>query len=351
MILRSICAKSLYFYNFLEQESVRINIISIFPQDFDIWRICREEKAMPTLLQLQYFRQLAQNEHITKTAQELFISQAALSRMITQLEDELGVDLFDRIGRNIYLNDFGKAYLKDIDKMFQALEHGQTTLEIMKAEHSRRVSVAMASSSLWGYLITGFQKNHPDYLIRQQEFVSDNVHERLSMLKLDFVIAGIDDIPTDDLDYSILRRDSVSLCVSKNHHFAGRKSIRLIEAKDEKFIGLPPLMPVGRFYKRLCEKAGFTPKIVIECDYTIRPMLIKSSNYVAMTTRHTASRSFFGDICCIPIEDAAEERVTALFWLSQRKLSQAAMDFKDYTLAHREPTESDPPFEHNDKLY
>jgi LysR family transcriptional activator of glutamate synthase operon len=279
---------------------------------------------MPTLLQLRYFRLLAQTQHITKTAQDLFITQTALSRMITQLESELGVALFDRIGRNIYLNDYGRVYLKYVNSIFQALDRSQLALETMRQENDRRISVAMASSSLWGYLIKGFQKQHPNYIISQQEFVSDNVHDRLTMLRLDFVIAGIDDLPLNDLEYTILRRDSVALCVPTTHRFAERKSIRLIEAKDEPFISLSPLMPVSRFYDKLCERAGFSPNTVIECDYTIRPLLIEENNYVALTTRHTADRKFFGQIAYIPLEDDFAERITALFWFSKRKMSQAA---------------------------
>ena len=66
---------------------------------------------MPTLMQLRYFQALAENGHLTKTAESLLISQTALSNMLAHLEDELGIKLFDRIGRSICLNAYGKAYL------------------------------------------------------------------------------------------------------------------------------------------------------------------------------------------------------------------------------------------------
>ena len=72
------------------------------------------------LLQLHYFLKVAKLEHMTKAAQELRIAQPALSKTIARLEEDLGVPLFDRKGRNIRLNSFGKVYLKKVE---MALEY------------------------------------------------------------------------------------------------------------------------------------------------------------------------------------------------------------------------------------
>lgn len=63
------------------------------------------------LLQLKYFCTVARLEHMTKAAEELRIAQPALSRKIARLEESVGVPLFDRHGRRIRLNAYGKAFL------------------------------------------------------------------------------------------------------------------------------------------------------------------------------------------------------------------------------------------------
>ena len=60
------------------------------------------------LQQLHYFKALAEREHLFQTATELYISPPALSTAISRLEEELGVPLFDRVGRNIRLSENGK---------------------------------------------------------------------------------------------------------------------------------------------------------------------------------------------------------------------------------------------------
>ena len=60
--------------------------------------------------QLKYFIEVAKREHLSEAALELNIAQSAISRQISQLEDELNVSLFRREGRNIYLTKAGQRF-------------------------------------------------------------------------------------------------------------------------------------------------------------------------------------------------------------------------------------------------
>ena len=75
--------------------------------------------------QLQYFKAVAELQHMTKAAQVLSLSQPALSRSIAKLEEELGVPLFERKGKTLRLNRYGKLFLKSVDRATQAIEEGK----------------------------------------------------------------------------------------------------------------------------------------------------------------------------------------------------------------------------------
>ncbi|XYY59823.1 LysR family transcriptional regulator [Bacillus velezensis] len=75
--------------------------------------------------QINYFQTVAQVQHITQATKQLSISQPALSRSISKLEDELGVQLFDRKGRNIYLNRYGKMFLHRVEQSIRQIEIGK----------------------------------------------------------------------------------------------------------------------------------------------------------------------------------------------------------------------------------
>lgn len=60
--------------------------------------------------QLRYFKEVAEREHISDAAIHLHVAQSAVSRQIANLESELGVELFERIGRNVKLTPIGKIF-------------------------------------------------------------------------------------------------------------------------------------------------------------------------------------------------------------------------------------------------
>lgn len=94
-------------------------------------------------LQLQYFQAVARHEHMTNTAKELNVSQPSLSNSIQRLEKNLGVPLFERQGRNIKLNEFGKTYLQRVEQAFMELEEGQRELTDMAGLEHGVISIAV----------------------------------------------------------------------------------------------------------------------------------------------------------------------------------------------------------------
>ena len=77
------------------------------------------------IVQLKYFKAVAQTEHLTNAAKQLNVAQPALSVSISRLENEIGVPLFDRQGRRISLNKYGKMYLESVDQALTILERAQ----------------------------------------------------------------------------------------------------------------------------------------------------------------------------------------------------------------------------------
>lgn len=82
-----------------------------------------------SLSQLQYFVAVAEEQHVTRAAERLRISQPPLSRQIRALEEELGQPLFERRGRGIVLTEFGKYFAV---KASAILDHVATVLDDTK---------------------------------------------------------------------------------------------------------------------------------------------------------------------------------------------------------------------------
>lgn len=121
------CLKSIHQMNYLEH-NVRFN---------------RTIFRTMELRQLRYFLSLAEAEHLTQSAQNLFITQSTLSHGLRQLEDKLETVLFDRIGRSLKISKAGMAYKSFVGRAIQALKAGRIALAQLKDLQSVTLTVGV----------------------------------------------------------------------------------------------------------------------------------------------------------------------------------------------------------------
>ena len=100
------------------------------------------------LLQLDYFRKVAEYEHISKAAKELNIPQPSLTRVIHRLETELSVPLFTRQGRGLVLTQYGKIWLKYVNKIFDTLDNGREEIIKLKNQTEATVLISFRSAAM-----------------------------------------------------------------------------------------------------------------------------------------------------------------------------------------------------------
>lgn len=125
--------------------------------------------------QLQNFYVIAQCESLTKAAQRLHTSQPSLSRSLHSLEDELGAPLFDRVGRNIVLNDTGRFALTKVLNVLNSAE--SIKLDVSEFIQSKNFSVDIYSPVPMGCfeeIIIGFKEEYPNVRLRMASWHSEN---------------------------------------------------------------------------------------------------------------------------------------------------------------------------------
>lgn len=288
---------------------------------------------MITLQQLRYFNELAKTQHLTQTAERLYITQTTLSNTIINLEKQLGVKLFDRTGRNLQLSKVGELYLNYVSEALSILDNGLAAVNDHRDGLQKSVSVAMINSNVWSDLIRGFHENFQDYSIRQ--VASDKTQFRRMLIdqEIDYVIAGESDFSLTGLSHDVIRVEDIFLCVPIDHRLADRQGIYLSEASEEPFICLPESNSFRSFCDTLCEKAGFQYNVALECDYVMREKLVAAGFGVAITTNATRKQSFKeSGIKYIPVLDDFAKRPIAIIWNPKRYLGKAAVDFKAYVM-------------------
>ena len=98
------------------------------------------------LTPLKYFVKLADVLSFTEASKELFITQSTLSLSIKQLEEELGVTLFDRIGKKIYLTDAGRDFLDCSRKAIEEVAYGIQHLKEMQHVYTGKIKIGVIYS-------------------------------------------------------------------------------------------------------------------------------------------------------------------------------------------------------------
>lgn len=217
------------------------------------------------LQQLRYFLVVATEQHISRAADKLHIAQPALTQCIHRLEDELGILLFDRVGRNIKLNKNGLLLQKRVMPIIAALEHIPLEFNAIKEKKNFSVKLDIAAGSeIMSRILIEYQDMHPEVAFHLMQ----NVHENES----DITVSAI---PFDDIQTATdaIFQEEIFLAVPLTSKFATRDSVRLDELQTERFIVLAGSKPLRNICDKLCNSVGFEPNIVFESD---SPMMVRN---------------------------------------------------------------------------
>ena len=219
------------------------------------------------LFQLRYFKAVAETEHFTRAAEEMHVAQPSLSKAISNLEAELGVQLFERDKRTVHLNGYGRAFLKHVDHVLTELDEAELELKDMLGAakgdvHLASCAVFNAPSRIHMYN-SEFFLAHPDIGLHFYVTNSAQIEELLIQRKIDF---GYAITPPEHPEIQAIRLFSyrLGIVVSRSHPLANRSSIRLEELKNDKFLCNNTSPDNRDSVYELCRKAGFEPTVIFE---------------------------------------------------------------------------------------
>lgn len=219
------------------------------------------------LQQLHYFRVVARTEHVTQAAEELSITQPALSRAMARLERDLGVALFDHRGRSVKLNRYGRAFRRHVERSLAALEEGRRELVDLSDRDSGVIAFGFAhalGTSIVPDLIARFRRQHPRARFQLLQNASHIILEELEAGDVDLALVSPVPPTGERIETHELASEELFLTVPFEHRLAKRKSVRLAELRDDTFVCLREGYGLRSLTDRFCEQAGFEPRIAFE---------------------------------------------------------------------------------------
>lgn len=288
------------------------------------------------LKQLTYFIEVAEREHMSNAAQHLNVAQSALSRQISNLEDELGVQLFERVGRNMKLLPVGRLLLTHAKDMIILLEQTKKHIADFTAPESGTIKIGFPSSlaaTLLPNLINAFSTQYPNVKLQLRQgsyqFLIDSIKSR--ELNLAFLGPVITDQPAIKGD--ILFSEKLLLLVSRQHKVASRDSITLKELKEEEFILFPKGYILEKLVTDACQAEGFNPKVSTQGEDmdAIKGMVAAGIGITILPD--SALTDYETDFLkCVPIQDPHLERSVGLITPNTRELTPPEQVFYTFVL-------------------
>jgi DNA-binding transcriptional LysR family regulator len=284
------------------------------------------------LLQLRYFQIVARTEHITKSAEELHISQPSLSNIISKLEKELDVPLFDRIGRQIKLSIYGKAFLPKVDRIFIELESGVNELSDIKGKENNKVSVAINVMSFFVEIYKEYLKLYPNTCVSQTSGTLTEMQQQLLNGTIDYCISS-PPVKAPNIEYINLSIEELCLIVPKGHRFANCRSINLDEAAEEQFVCVKEGFGMRDLTEKLCYQAGFSPNIIFESDTASRTAEMVNNGFgIALYPVPLQKMREFEYLTFLPIKKPVCTREIGLSYVTNHFMSKSAKQFKDFVI-------------------
>lgn len=293
------------------------------------------------LLQLRYFKTVAEMGKINEAAKALFISAPALSTSISRLEREIGMPLFDRANNKITLNQQGQILLRYVNQVFSTLDCAKVEMQQSLFLQGRHVFIASVSSTPWVDLVTNFTQEYPDFTLSCTSVRRADLQSHGMPSKFNFLLASSDDLPAyyeASLDYIDLYRDEPLVMVHKDHPLAKRESISLSEILNE-----PVFLPMQEFdlYKHLLvlfDRCGIPFPGGNAYSHLATQQLVSKGLGIGFTSKAIV-RTPTLPVVYIPISEPCPPWTLRLYWRKDQIFSEDEKAFKqfvekEYAVAH-----------------
>lgn len=275
------------------------------------------------LLQLRYFVALAESENLTKTANALYISPSSLSLTISKLEREVGVKLFDRVGRKLRLNDNGQEFLRHLRSVLTELDSA-----VSRLQQKNSLSFLTEAPNAWLSFLSSFAASHPDIHVNSRVARKKTIARDMMLGEYDFWLSTGEPFGTQDVfDSFSLIVPSLYLAVPEKNPLAQTGFSSFDELRGENFLFPFPSAALYHTYTALCAENGFVPNIAHYCSFLDRLERVAMGEGVCFVDESVKESDLFKRIAFLPLPCRLPQLSRHVYWRRDRKLSKTACTF------------------------
>lgn len=212
-------------------------------------------------LALEHFQTVVKHGSISKAALALNISQPALSRTITRIENELGYKLFYRTSNTITLNPYGKVFLNHTNQIFKEYQQAQSEMHKLYEQTNKMIKVSLLTGSqLFPELITEFSHSYPDITVQitQNEYTQTPFDYDIQITSSTKKI--------NKKDFIYLFEEEIQLAVPAKFQLSEKNEITRKDLKALNYVALRKGKVLRKMMDNYFSKLKLSPNIVFESD-------------------------------------------------------------------------------------
>jgi DNA-binding transcriptional LysR family regulator len=289
----------------------------------------------PTLRQLHVFESVADELSFTRASEKLHLSQPAVSIQVKQLEEGVGLPLFEHVGKRISLTEAGWIVYRCSQTIRSVLEDaGEQLDELMGIQRGRlEVTVATTASYFASRILAGFAGRFPQIAISLDVTNREGLLQQLELNQCDLVIMG-EPPKGKRLTSTPIMENPLVIIASPGHPLAGKKGIPVKELGKQEFVFREPGSGTRAAILRFLDEKGVSIRINMEMtsNEAIK-QTVQAGLGLGIVSRHTVELELeTGSLVELDVRHFPLKRYWYLVRRSDKQLSPVALRFESYVL-------------------
>lgn len=288
-----------------------------------------------TLRQLQVFEKVASHLNYSRAAEELYLSQPAVSMQIKQIEGHIGLPLFEQMGKKIFLTEAGQELFHYARSIAQQISEMEAVFDEMKGLGRGKLTLSVVNTANYftPQLLAKFCQRHPNINVILQVANRDAVIKQLTDNTTDLAIMGKPPENMDILSESFLDNPLVVIA-DPAHPLACLKQVKFSQLAKETFLSREKGSGTRIAMERVFAKHGVQPRISMEMETNEAiKQAVRAGMGLGILSLHSMELELeTGRLVVLDVEHFPLLRHWFVAHRSNKRLSSAALAFKEFLL-------------------
>jgi DNA-binding transcriptional LysR family regulator len=289
-----------------------------------------------TLRQLKVFEAVARHLSFSRAAEELHLTQPAVSMQVKQLEEQAGLPLTEMVGKKVYLTEAGEEVARHARRIAQQLREADEALDAIKGVRGGRLSIGVISTAKYfaPRLIAEFRRRHPGIELNLRVNNREIVVRQLADNEIDLAIMG--QPPQEFTTVADAFADHpLVIIAAPDHPLAGQDHILPSQLNEHSFLIREPGSGTRATMERFFVETGIAPQPTMEMvgNETIKQAVMAGLG-LAFISAHTVSLECeVGRLIKLPVAGTPVVRRWFVVHRADKELLPVADTFRSFLLA------------------